>query len=400
MLPVRVYYEDTDFTGVVYHANYVRYFERGRSDFLRLAGVSHAELLEQPDPLAFVVTGLSIDFRKAARIDDALVVRTTFDCVRGPRLYISQAISARRDADRRRRRSRWSASTSTAARAGRRRSLIERLTPWLAAARAIVSPRCLRHTTAPRARGATRSVHGFADGAHHARELLNPVALFLRADWVVKGVMVGLGLASLWSWAVIIDKLFRFAALNRAGRPLRGRRSAPAGRWRTWPPRPATRRASPAAHAAGGAARVARGARQGPARPLRRDPGRLPDAADRPGAGLPDRPRERSGSRRAWAAWPSSPPPRPSSACSARSGASCTPSRPIAIGEEHQPGGGRAGHRPGPVRHRHRPGRRHPGLHRLQQVLHRRRQVHRPAGGLRRRAGHRRCQRRLAERAA
>ena len=44
LLPVRVYYEDTDFTGVVYHANYLRYFERGRSDFLRLRGISHTEL--------------------------------------------------------------------------------------------------------------------------------------------------------------------------------------------------------------------------------------------------------------------------------------------------------------------------------------------------------------------
>jgi hypothetical protein len=47
LLPVRVYYEDTDFTGIVYHANYLRYFERGRSDFLRLMGVSHTELREK-----------------------------------------------------------------------------------------------------------------------------------------------------------------------------------------------------------------------------------------------------------------------------------------------------------------------------------------------------------------
>jgi len=91
-LPVRVYYEDTDFTGVVYHANYARYFERGRSDFLRLAGVHHNELAARDDPSAFVVTRLAMDFVKAARIDDALLVRTTYDTVRGPRLYISQTI--------------------------------------------------------------------------------------------------------------------------------------------------------------------------------------------------------------------------------------------------------------------------------------------------------------------
>ncbi len=91
-LPVRVYYEDTDFTGVVYHANYVRYFERGRSDFLRLAGVGHAALLDRPDPAAFVVTSLAIDFKRPARIDDALLVRTTYDVARGATLQIEQAI--------------------------------------------------------------------------------------------------------------------------------------------------------------------------------------------------------------------------------------------------------------------------------------------------------------------
>lgn len=92
LLPVRVYYEDTDFTGVVYHANYVRYFERGRSDFLRLAGIGHAELLEVDPPLAFVVAEMKLNFIKPARIDDALVVRTTYDSVKGVRLMISQTI--------------------------------------------------------------------------------------------------------------------------------------------------------------------------------------------------------------------------------------------------------------------------------------------------------------------
>jgi acyl-CoA thioester hydrolase len=92
-LGVRVYYEDTDFTGVVYHANYARYFERGRSDFLRLAGISHAGLLQRADPGAFVVTRLDLAFRQAARIDDALVVATAYDTVRGPRIWISQTIT-------------------------------------------------------------------------------------------------------------------------------------------------------------------------------------------------------------------------------------------------------------------------------------------------------------------
>ena len=93
ILPVRVYYEDTDFTGVVYHANYVRYFERGRSDFLRLAGVSHSDLLERHDPAAFVVTRMEIDFKRPAKIDDALQVITTYDQAKGARLQVSQRIT-------------------------------------------------------------------------------------------------------------------------------------------------------------------------------------------------------------------------------------------------------------------------------------------------------------------
>ncbi len=92
VLPVRVYYEDTDFTGLVYHANYVRYFERGRSDFLRLAGVSHTDLLERDDPAAFVVVRMEIDFKRAARIDDALHVRTRYYETKGVRLPIRQQI--------------------------------------------------------------------------------------------------------------------------------------------------------------------------------------------------------------------------------------------------------------------------------------------------------------------
>ncbi len=92
-LPIRVYYEDTDFTGLVYHANYVRYFERGRSDCLRLMGIGHAELLDGDNPLAFVVSKMGLHFLKPARIDDQLVVRTHYDAVKGPRLLISQAVT-------------------------------------------------------------------------------------------------------------------------------------------------------------------------------------------------------------------------------------------------------------------------------------------------------------------
>lgn len=92
ILPVRIYYEDTDFTGLVYHANYVRYCERGRSDFLRLAGVHHSLLLAEAEPLGFAVNKLNLEFLKPARIDDALIVRSMFETIKGPRIFITQEI--------------------------------------------------------------------------------------------------------------------------------------------------------------------------------------------------------------------------------------------------------------------------------------------------------------------
>jgi acyl-CoA thioester hydrolase len=92
LLPVRIYYEDTDMSGIVYHANYLKYFERGRSDFLRTVGIHHAELLQRDPPLAFAITAIESKFKAAARIDDCLVVHTTFDFLKGVRLGITQKI--------------------------------------------------------------------------------------------------------------------------------------------------------------------------------------------------------------------------------------------------------------------------------------------------------------------
>lgn len=90
-LPVRIYYEDTDFSGIVYHANYLRYLERGRSDFFRMVGISHTELAQQDT--AFAIIHMTLDFKRSARIDDALVVRTTYDRVKGVRLYVTQKVT-------------------------------------------------------------------------------------------------------------------------------------------------------------------------------------------------------------------------------------------------------------------------------------------------------------------
>lgn len=92
LLPVRVYYEDTDFGGVVYHANYVRYLERGRSEFLRAVGASHSRLLACDNPMTFVVTRMAMDFVRPARIDDLLHVRTSYDVIRGARIINRQVI--------------------------------------------------------------------------------------------------------------------------------------------------------------------------------------------------------------------------------------------------------------------------------------------------------------------
>ena len=88
-LPIRVYYEDTDFTGVVYHATYLRFFERGRSEMLRVMGTPP----DREDHGAFAVTRIVIDYKGAARIHDALVVHTAFTGMKGPRLNFRQTIT-------------------------------------------------------------------------------------------------------------------------------------------------------------------------------------------------------------------------------------------------------------------------------------------------------------------
>jgi len=91
-LPIRVYYEDTDFSGIVYHANYLKFAERSRSDFLRLAGVHHHELLDLDPPLAFAIHRMEIDFVSPARIDDELEVQSRYTRASGARIEAQQQI--------------------------------------------------------------------------------------------------------------------------------------------------------------------------------------------------------------------------------------------------------------------------------------------------------------------
>jgi acyl-CoA thioester hydrolase len=92
VFPVRVYYEDTDFSGIVYHANYLRFMERGRSEFLRLAGAGHQGMLAGVEPLVWAVRRMELDFRKPARMDDALTIRTAVLELAGARMRLDQTV--------------------------------------------------------------------------------------------------------------------------------------------------------------------------------------------------------------------------------------------------------------------------------------------------------------------
>ncbi len=91
-LPVRVYYEDTDFSGLVYHAGYLRFLERGRTDYLRLAGIDQSALHAGGEGIVFVVRRMLIDYLKPARMDDILVVETRVAELRGASLVMAQRI--------------------------------------------------------------------------------------------------------------------------------------------------------------------------------------------------------------------------------------------------------------------------------------------------------------------
>lgn len=96
LLPVRVYYEDTDFSGVVYHASYLRFMERGRTDYLRLLGIDHRALFEETasaEPgFAFAVRSMRIEFLAPARMDDVLTVETTPKAIKGASITLAQRV--------------------------------------------------------------------------------------------------------------------------------------------------------------------------------------------------------------------------------------------------------------------------------------------------------------------
>jgi acyl-CoA thioester hydrolase len=96
VMPIRVYYEDTDFSGIVYHANYLRFMERGRTNFLRLLGADQRALFEEAAKeapgFAFVVRSMTLDFRSPARMDDMLTVTTVPIDVKGASVTLAQTV--------------------------------------------------------------------------------------------------------------------------------------------------------------------------------------------------------------------------------------------------------------------------------------------------------------------
>jgi acyl-CoA thioester hydrolase len=94
ILPIRVYFEDTDFAGLVYHANFLKFIERGRTDFIRLLGIHHQELPnpEDGEPAVFVVRRIEIDYLKPGRLDDMLEVITRCATIGGASLVLDQEV--------------------------------------------------------------------------------------------------------------------------------------------------------------------------------------------------------------------------------------------------------------------------------------------------------------------
>ena len=94
VLPIRIYFEDTDFAGHVYHANYLKFCERGRTDFIRLLGIEHQSVAnpESGEPAVFVVRRVEIDYLKPARLDDVLEVITRCAEIGGASLTLDQEV--------------------------------------------------------------------------------------------------------------------------------------------------------------------------------------------------------------------------------------------------------------------------------------------------------------------
>ncbi|KQT49976.1 acyl-CoA thioesterase [Methylobacterium sp. Leaf456] len=91
-LPLRVYYEDTDFSGFVYHASYLRFMERGRTELLRGLAGDQSEMHQEGAGIVFVVRKMNLDFLKPARMDDLIDVVTWSSELRGASMHLAQEV--------------------------------------------------------------------------------------------------------------------------------------------------------------------------------------------------------------------------------------------------------------------------------------------------------------------
>ena len=92
VLPISIYYEDTDLSGAIYHANYLRFMERGRTEFFRLAGISKMAGLEEDEPTAWAIRSIAVKYHRPARLDDAVTVRTILTGLSGARMRATQRV--------------------------------------------------------------------------------------------------------------------------------------------------------------------------------------------------------------------------------------------------------------------------------------------------------------------
>jgi len=92
ILPIRIYYEDTDLSGVVYHANYLRFMERGRSEFFRCAGITRLAMLDDAEPTAWTLRKATLEYLRPARVDDLIEVHTACTALTGARMNADQKI--------------------------------------------------------------------------------------------------------------------------------------------------------------------------------------------------------------------------------------------------------------------------------------------------------------------
>lgn len=92
ILPIRIYYEDTDFSGVVYHANYARFMDRGRSEFFRALGLFTLACSDAPEPIVWAVHRIEIEYFRPARVDDLVEVHTKIEACTGARIVVEQTL--------------------------------------------------------------------------------------------------------------------------------------------------------------------------------------------------------------------------------------------------------------------------------------------------------------------